>query len=66
MTWNFIDFSNYGISGKIIENFKSDEMIKTRVIMKDNSGKKLLKINSTKEKTYTIGISFFVLDCAIN
>ena len=50
MTWNYIDFSNYGISGKIIENFKSDEMIKTRVIMKDKSGKTLLKINSTKEK----------------
>ena len=51
MTWNFIDFSNSGISGKIIENFKSNEMIKTRVIMKDKSGKTLLKINSTKEKT---------------
>ena len=51
MTWNYIDFSNYGISGKIIENFKSDEMIKTRVIMKDKSGKTLLKINSTNEKT---------------
>ena len=51
MTWSFIDFSNSGISGKIIENFKSDEMIKTRIIMKDKSGKSLLKINSTKEKT---------------
>ena len=50
MTWNFIDFSNSGISGKIIENFKSDEMIKTRVIMKDNEGNSLLIINSTKEK----------------
>lgn len=51
MTWSFIDFSNSGISGKIIENFKSDEMIKTRIIMKDKSGKSLLRINSTKEKT---------------
>ena len=50
MMWNYIDFSNYGISGKIIENFNSDDMIKTRVIMKDKSGKSLLIINSTKEK----------------
>jgi len=50
MTWNFIDFSNSGISGNIIENFKSDEMIKTRVIMKDVNEKTLLRINSTKEK----------------
>lgn len=50
MTWNYIDFSNYGISGKIIENFKSDQIIKTRVIMNDKSGKSLLSINSTKEK----------------
>ncbi len=50
MTWNYIDFSNYGISGKIIENFKSDTIIKTRVIMNDKSGKSLLSINSTKEK----------------
>lgn len=51
MTWSFIDFSNSGISGKIIENFKSDEMIITRIIMKDKIGKSLLRINSTKEKT---------------
>ena len=50
MTWNYIDFSNYGISGKIIENFKSDTIIKTRVIMNDKSGKSLISINSTKEK----------------
>ena len=50
MTWNYIDFSNYGISGKIIENFKSEGMIKTRIVMKDKTGKSLLKINSTKEK----------------
>ena len=50
MTWNYIDFSNYGISGKIIENFKSDKIIKTRVMMNDKSGKSLLSINSTKEK----------------
>jgi hypothetical protein len=50
MTWNYIDFSNYGISGKIIENFKSDDIIKSRVTMKDKSGKSLLIINSTKEK----------------
>ena len=50
MTWNYIDFSNYGISGKIIENFNSDGMIRTRTVMKDKTGKSLLKINSTKEK----------------
>ena len=51
MTWDFIDFTNSGISGEIIENFKSDEIIKTRVIMKDKDGNSLLRINSTKEKT---------------
>ena len=51
MTWDFIDFTSSGISGKIIENFKSDEIIKTRVIMKDKDGNSLLRINSTKEKT---------------
>ena len=50
MTWNYIDFSNSGINGKIVESFKSDEMIKTNVTMKDKSGNILLKINSTKEK----------------
>ena len=50
MTWNYIDFSNSGINGKIVESFKSDEMIKTSVTMKDKSGNILLKINSTKEK----------------
>jgi len=51
MTWNYIDFSNYGINGKIIENFKSEEIIKTSVIMKDKNGTSLLRVNSTKEKT---------------
>lgn len=51
MIWNFIDFSNSGIRGEIIENFKSDEVIETSVIMKDKNGKSLLRINSTKEKT---------------
>jgi hypothetical protein len=50
MTWNYIDFTNSGVSGKIIENFKSDEMIRIRVDMKDKSGRSLLKINSTKQK----------------
>ena len=50
MIWDFIDFTNSGISGEIIETFKSDEIIKTRVIMKDNEGNSLLIINSTKEK----------------
>ena len=50
MTWNYIDFSNYGINGKIIENFKSEEIIKTSVIMKDKNGTSLLRVNSTKEK----------------
>lgn len=51
MNWNYIDFSNYGINGKIIEKFKSDEIIKTSVIMKDKNGTSLLRVNSTKEKT---------------
>lgn len=51
MTWKYIDFSNYGINGKIVEKFKSDNIINTRVTMKDKSGKTLLKINSTSEKT---------------
>ena len=50
MTWNYIDFSNSGINGKIIESFKSDEMIETSVTMKDSSGNILLRINSTKAK----------------
>ena len=50
MTWNYIDFTNSGVNGKIIENFKSDEMIRIRVDMKDKSGRSLLKINSTKQK----------------
>ena len=50
MTWNYIDFSNYGIKGKIIENFNSDGMIRIRTVMKDKTGKSLLKINSVKEK----------------
>ena len=50
MTWNYIDFSNSGVSGKITEKFKSDEIIQTNVTMKDKSGNILLRINSTKEK----------------
>ena len=50
MTCNYIDFSNYGINGKIIENFNSDGMIRIRTVMKDKTGKSLLKINSIKEK----------------
>ena len=50
MTWNYIDFSNYGISGKIIENFNSDDIIKIRTVMKDKTGKTLLRINSSKKK----------------
>ena len=41
MTWNYIDFSNYGINGKIIENFNSDGMIRTRTVMKDK-GRKII------------------------
>ena len=50
MTWNYIDFSNYGISGKIIENFNSKDIIKIKTVMKDKTGKTLLRINSTKKK----------------
>ena len=50
MTWKYIDFSNYGINGKIVEKFKSDDIINSRVTMKDKSGKSLLRINSTKER----------------
>ena len=50
MTWSYIDFSNYGISGKIIENFSSNDIIKIKTVMKDKTGKTLLRINSTKKK----------------
>jgi len=50
MTWKYIDFSNYGINGKIVEKFKSDDIINSRVTMKDKTGKSLLRINSTKER----------------
>ena len=50
MTWDFIDFSGSGINGKIIEKFESKGIIKTQVIMKDNSDKSLLLINSLKQK----------------
>ena len=50
MTWNYIDFSNYGINGKIIENFNSNDIIKIKTVMKDKTGKTLLRINSTKKK----------------
>ena len=33
MYWNFIDFSNAGISGQIIETFKSSGKIKTKVFL---------------------------------
>ena len=32
------------------KNFKSEEIIKTSVIMKDKNGTSLLRVNSTKEK----------------
>ena len=50
MTWNYVDFSNYGINGKIIENFNMNNTIKIRTVMKDKAGKTLLRINSTKKK----------------
>ena len=50
MTWNFIDFSGAGISGKIIERFDSKNLIKSEVIMKDKEGQSLIIINSVKEK----------------
>ena len=50
MTWNYIDFSNYGINGRILENFNTNNIIKIRTVLKDNSGKTLLRINSTKKK----------------
>ena len=50
MSWNFIDFSNAGISGQIIETFKSIGEIKTKVFMEDKNGASLLKINGTKVK----------------
>ena len=50
MTWNYIDFSNSGINGKIIENFSSNDIIKIRTVMKDKTGKTLLRVNSTKKK----------------
>ena len=50
MTWNYIDFSNNGINGKIIENLSSNDIIKIRTVMKDKTGKTLLRVNSTKKK----------------
>ena len=50
MTWNYIDLLNYEINGKIIENFNSKDIIKIKTVMKDKTGKSLLKTNSTKEK----------------
>ena len=50
MSWNFIDFSNAGISGQIIEIFKSNGKIKTKVFMEDKNGTALLKVNGTKVK----------------
>ena len=50
MTWNYIDFSNSGINGKIIENFSLNDIIKIRTNMKDKTGKTLLRVNSTKKK----------------
>ena len=50
MIWNYIDFTGSGTNGEIIENFISEKIIKTKVIMKDSNGKTLLKISSTKEK----------------
>ena len=50
MTWSYIDFSSTGISGEIIEKFKSDEIINVKVIMKDKNGKQLLLITSKAQK----------------
>ena len=50
MTWNYIDFSNNGINGKIIENFSSNSIIKINTVMKDKTGKTLLRVNSTKKR----------------
>ncbi len=50
MIWDYIDFTGSGTNGEITENFISEKIIKTKVIMKDSNGKTLLKISSTKEK----------------
>jgi hypothetical protein len=50
MMWDYIDFIGSGTSGEINENFISEKIIKTKVIMKDSKGKTLLKISSIKEK----------------
>ena len=50
MSWNFIDFSNAGISGQITESFISKGKIKTTVLIQDNKGTPLLKVNGTKVK----------------
>ena len=47
MTWNYLDFSGIGISGKIIEQFKTNPQIETTVIMEDSKGNKLLDIELT-------------------
>ena len=50
MTWSYIDFSSTGVSGEIIEKFKSDEIINVKVIMKDKNVKQLLLITSKAQK----------------
>ena len=50
MIWSYIDFSSNGISGEIIESFKSDGNINVNVVMKDKSGDELLRIFSRLNK----------------
>ncbi len=46
MTWNYVDFTNSGINGEIIETFKSDNTINVNVVMKDKREHELLRIFS--------------------
>ena len=50
MIWSYIDFSSNGISGEIIESFKSDGNINVNVVMEDKSGDELLQIFSRLNK----------------
>jgi hypothetical protein len=50
MTWEFIDTSNTGITGQIIEKFKSEEKFKSNALLKDSKGNILLDIESLNQR----------------
>ena len=50
MTWSYVDFTNAGIRGEIIEAFSSDNTINVSVVLKDKKGNNLLRISSRANK----------------